>query len=273
MKVITEASLRRTIRSDTRRFVLEKDKILSPAAREFLTDRKIVIVREKTAGKPPKDNREVNLTDEVKKTAEKLEKAAYVDFESGAFYPQKPEHMTQLFGNKLVAKDHPRIIFRGMLDEVQAEVILAQTEIMGNGGSEKLISELDEVLQTLRLMMRCDVLDESFEKKTILGLDHDAIREHSHHPMRHYKIVQMILPDKHLGAEYARLNQLRTAIRRTEIAAVSAYRDGAKMSRSDIVEGLNRLSSVLHIMMCRYLAGWYNGSSADLKKGREHGKG
>ena len=36
MKVITEASLRRTVRSDARQFVLEKDKILSPAAREFL---------------------------------------------------------------------------------------------------------------------------------------------------------------------------------------------------------------------------------------------
>ena len=56
MKVITEASLRRIIRSDARRFVLEKDKILSPAAREFLTDRKIAIVQERTAGKPPEDD-------------------------------------------------------------------------------------------------------------------------------------------------------------------------------------------------------------------------
>lgn len=264
MKVITEASLRRTIRSDARRFVLERDKILSPAAREFLTDRKIAVIREKTAGKPPKEDRKVEPTDETPKTtAEKSEKAVYVDFESGAFYTQKPEHMTQLFGNKLVAKDHPRIIFRGMLDEVQAEVILAQTEILDRGGSEKLISELDEVLQTLRLMMRCDVFDESFEKKTILGLNHDEIREHSHHPMRHYKIAQMVLPDKSLGADYARLNHLRTAIRRTEIAAVSAYREGGGTSRSDIVEGLNRLSSVLHIIMCRYLAGWYNDSPAD----------
>ena len=81
--------------------------------------------------------------------------------------------------------------------------------------------------------------------------------------MRHYKIEQMVLPDKSLGADYARLNHLRTAIRRTEIAAVSAYREGGETSRSDIVEGLNRLSSVLHIIMCRYLAGWYNDSPAD----------
>lgn len=267
MKVITEASLRRTVRSDARQFVLEKDKILSPAAREFLTDRKIAIVRERTAGKPPEE-RQIVSPDEQKKTMPKAEeaaaeKAAYIDFESGAFYTRKPEHMTQLFGNQLVSKDHPRIIFRGMLDAVQAEVILAQTEIIGRGGSEKLASALEEVLQTLRLMMRCDVLDESFEKKTILGLNHDEIREHSHHPMRHYKIAQMVLPDKHLGADYARLNHLRTAIRQTEIAAVSAYRKGAGINRSDIVEGLNRLSSVLHIIMCRYLAGWYNDSPAD----------
>ncbi|EFV01246.1 putative ATP:cob(I)alamin adenosyltransferase [Pseudoramibacter alactolyticus ATCC 23263] len=268
MKVITEASLRRIIRSDARRFVLEKDKILSPAAREFLTDRKIAIVQERTAGKPPEEERPIVSPDEQKKTMPRAEeaateKAAYIDFESGAFYTRKPEHMTQLFGNQLVSKDHPRIIFRGMLDAVQAEVILVQTEIISKRGSEKLASALEEVLQTLRMMMRCDVLDESFEKKTILGLNHDEIREHSHHPMRHYNIKQMVLPDKSLGADYARLNHLRTAIRRTEIAAVSAYREGGGMNRSDIVEGLNRLSSVLHIIMCRYLAGWYNDSPAD----------
>ncbi|WP_329887025.1 ATP-binding protein [Pseudoramibacter faecis] len=268
MKVITEASLRKTIRSDARRFVLEKDKILSPAAREFLTDRKIAIVQERIAGKAPEEERQIISPDEQKKTMPKAEeaaaaKAAYIDFESGAFYTRKPEHMTQLFGNQLVSKDHPRIIFRGMLDEVQAEVVLIQAELVAGGGSEKLVCELEEVLQTLRLMMRCDVLGEPFEKKTILGLNHDEIREHSHHPMRHYNIKQMVLPDKHLGAEYARLNHLRTAIRRTEIAAVSADREGAKMSRSDMVEGLNRLSSVLHIVMCRYLAGWYNDSPAD----------
>lgn len=40
--------------------------------------------------------------------------------------------MTQLFGNKLVCKDHPRILFRGKLDALQADVVLAQAMIQGS---------------------------------------------------------------------------------------------------------------------------------------------
>ena len=32
---------------------------------------------------------------------------------------------------------------------------------------------------------------------------------------------------------------------------------GAKYTRGDIIEELNRMSSAMHIMMCRYLAGQY----------------
>ena len=53
-------------------------------------------------------------------------KPKYVDYETGAYYMEKPEHMTQLFGNVLVAKDHPRIHFRGKLDSLQALVVLDQ---------------------------------------------------------------------------------------------------------------------------------------------------
>ena len=50
---------------------------------------------------------------------------------------------------------------------------------------------------------------------------------------------------------------LRTAVRETEVAAAEAFHDGAKYTRGDIIEELNRMSSAMHIMMCRYLAGQY----------------
>ena len=57
--------------------------------------------------------------------------------------------------------------------------------------------------------------------------------------------------------DFALLNQLRTTVRETEVAAAEAFHNGAKYTRGDIIEELNRMSSALHIMMCRYLAGQY----------------
>ena len=75
--------------------------------------------------------------------------------------------------------------------------------------------------------------------------------------MKYYKIKAMVLPDYSMGVEYALLNQIRTAIRETEVAAAGAYKEGNQYTRGDIIEELNRLSSALHIMMCKYLAGDY----------------
>ena len=89
----------------------------------------------------------------------------------------------------------------------------------------------------------------------------EELREHSHNPMKFYNIRQMILPSYTMGRDYALLNQLRAAIRETEVAAANAFYDGFRFSRSDIIEELNRLSSALHIMMCKYLAGDYKGAA------------
>ena len=157
-----------------------------------------------------------------------------------------------------MAKNHPRILFRGKLDSLQAIVVLDQALMAGQSGAQ-LLADLDDVLKSLREIMRCDVLDEPFRKETIIGLTHAELREHSHNPMKFYKIKQMVLPDYTMGRDYALLNQLRTAIRETEVAAAQAFHDGPKYIRGDIIEELNRLSSALHIMMCKYLAGDYKG--------------
>ena len=103
-------------------------------------------------------------------------------------------------------------------------------------------------------MMRCDVLDEPFRRETMIGLNHAELRDHSHHPMKYYKVKQMVLPNYTLGKTYAMLNQLRTAVRETEVSAVTAFYTGKKCERPDIVEELNRMSSAMHIIMCKYLA-------------------
>ena len=293
MKAITEDFLRYELRSSQPEvYVIPEGKILTPAAREYLQQRKIRV--EKAGGytythqlKAPvqkaeqPEEKEAQKQPEPKKTESKsrphvvatevpqpeeveipvqvtVPKPKYVDYETNAFYYEKPEHMTQLFGNKLVCKDHPRILFRGKLDALQADVVLAQAMIQAAGGSQSLIEDLADVLKDLREMMKCEVLDEKMDVETIIGLTHEELRAQSHNPMKYYKIKQMVLPEYTMGTEYAWLNRLRTAIRETEVAACQAFHSGKTYIRTDIIEELNRLSSALHIMMCRHLAGWYS---------------
>ncbi len=258
MKVITEAILRDELRNaqpDT--YYIPEGKLLSPAAREYLQQRKIKISKNKpnSAASPEPVSTPVPEMPTVQ-VAEGI-KPKFVDYVTGAYYIEKPEHMTHLYGNVLVPKNHPRILFRGKLDSLQALVVLNQAIIAEGNCNEQLLRDLSNILGVLREMMRCDVLDEEFRNEYIIGLSHAELRERSHDPMKFYKVKQMVLPDYTMGKEYALLNQLRTAVRECETSAASAFHIGGKYTRKDIIEELNRLSSALHIMMCKYLAGDY----------------
>lgn len=276
MKVITEAALRNELGlSRPESYTIPEGKILSPAAKEFLQQRKVRILKEgeelEEPEKPVQSGRSAKAGTSAGKTAEyqatdvppmpevKVEekKPKFIDYETGAYYYEKPEHMTHLVGNVLVVKNHPRIYFRGKLDSLQALIVLNQSIFVEEGGQEKLVEDLQDVVNSLREMMRCDVLDEPFEREMIIGLTHAELREHSHNPMKFYNIKQMVLPDYTLGKTYALLNQIRTAVRETEVAAATAFHDGKKYTRTDIIEELNRMSSAIHIIMCKYLAGEY----------------
>lgn len=262
MKVITEAILRDELRASVpEAYRVPEGKILSPAAREYLQQCKIKVIDRNHKAAPPREPEitatEVPQMPEVKISREEAPKPRFEDYETGAYYYDKPEHMTHLYGNVLVPKDHDRIIFRGKLDSLQALIVLNQALLHEQGGLDKLTEDLSDILACLREMMRCDVLDEPFLRDRIIGLTHKELREHSHNPMKYYNVRQMVLPDYTLGKAYAMLNQIRTAVRETEVAAATAFHVGKIYQRNDIIEELNRMSSAMHIIMCKYLAGEY----------------
>ncbi len=257
MKVITEAILRAELRAtEPEVYSIEPGKILSPAAREYLQQRKIKIAN---ACKEDVNKIAISESEITKEKTEPYSTAGekFIDYETGAYYTEKPEHMTHLYGNVLVAKNHPRILFRGKLDSLQALIVLDQAILAEAEENKKIIKDLSEILGVLRSIMRSDVMNEELQSDTILGFTHAQLRERSHEPMKYYNIKPMTLPDYTMGKTYALLNQLRTAIRETEVAASEAFRVGTKCTKTDIIEELNRLSSALHIMMCMYLTGQY----------------
>lgn len=226
-KVITEATVRKEMRFlGSEPYRVPAGKLLSPAAKEYLNQQKKDIV---------------------------YEDMLYGATKEGC----KPEHMTHLDSNTLVPKDHPRIIFRGKLDSLQSEIILAQTFLAEAGGYERLVQELSDIVKVLMEVMRCDACGEEMREIGFLGLTHEELRAHSHDPQKYYQVKQMIMPDYTMGKAYALINRLRTKARETEICAVKAFWDGTAYQRKDIVVVLNRLSSAMHIIMCRMLAGYY----------------
>lgn len=267
MKVITESMVRMELKKNVPEvYTIPEGALLSPAAREYLQQCRVRIADgAKQKGKAGSMDSGITETPAqaeagavlAKHRPEPEKRFKYVDYVTKAYYDEKPEHMTQLAGNMLVPKDHPRILFRGRLDSLQAAVVMAQAELVQMREPEDLLADLQDILTGLMELMRCDVLDEPFTRNTIIGLTHAQLREHSHNPMKFYKIKAMVLPDYTFGKAYAILNWLRAAVRETETAAVQAFHDGTRYDRMDIIQELNRMSSAMHIVMCKYMAGEY----------------
>ena len=162
---------------------------------------------------------------------------------SGGTLSEKPEHMTHLNGEVLVVKDHPRIVFRGKLDTLEAELLLCQ---LADGSLE---APVGEILALARQIIRCEVLDEPLSPGTLCGLTEDEQRRRSHFPQDYYGQPHF-MPSAADGAVIARLNRARCAAREAELAAVTAFRDrDGNPTRVDILRAMNRMSSMLYILM------------------------
>ena len=162
---------------------------------------------------------------------------------SGGYLEEKPEHMTHLNGEVLVTKNHPRIAFRGKLDTLEAELILCQL------AGTHLITPVGEILALARQLIRCDVLEEPVQSEKLCGLTEEEQRKRSHFPQDYYGQPHF-MPSVSDGEVIARLNRARCAAREAELAAVAAFsdRDG-NPTRLDILRALNRMSSMLYILM------------------------
>ena len=159
----------------------------------------------------------------------------------GGFCEEKPEHMTHLQGDVLVQKTHPRIAFRGAVDLLEAELILCKLKTG--------ISELQEILELARRLIRCEVLDEPVGEIKLCGLTEAEQRRRSHFPQEVFGIAHF-MPEAADGERMAYLNRCRAVCRSAELAACHAFvdRDG-NVLRPDILQAMNRMSSMLYILM------------------------
>ena len=237
MELLTREDVRRMSDNGTRGpVVVNRDQKLTPGARDWLAAHKIQAVFPQGRDDP----------------------AAPVSAKYrtlfGATLNEKPEHMTHLKGNILVRKDHPRIAFRGMIDALEGEIMLAQ---QASQAYPTLVKELGEALALVRRLIRCDVLDEPVGELRLCGYDAGQLREYSHYPDK-YLGQPHFLPAYTDGPALLAVNKVRTLVRQTELSAYAAFKDvEGNVTRGDIILALNRLSSLMWIIMIKLKAGQY----------------
>lgn len=224
----TEEMVRGNIRNrDGKRvFFLGKADNLTPGARDYLSRERIQVLPAEAAKTP-----EYRLL-------------------NGAVLSKKPEQMTHLHGDVLVPKTHPRIAFRGAMDTLEADLLLCQLNV-----SSELRKNLGDILALARQLIRCEVMNEPVPTEKLCGLTEDEQRRRSHHPQDYYGQPHF-MPEYTDGPEVLQLNRCRCAARNAELAAARAFTDAdGNATRGDILQALNRMSSMIYILMIQTKSG------------------
>ena len=97
-----------------------------------------------------------------------------------------------------------------------------------------------------RQIIRCDVREEKLVWDKLCGLTQEEQRRRSHFPQEYYGQPHF-MPSASDGMAIARLNRVRCAAREAELAAVKAFPE-----REDILRALNRMSSMLYLLMIQW---------------------
>ena len=224
----TEDMVRQNLRNRAgkRVFYLAKGDTLTPGARDWLRQERVEIL-----------------------DAHKAKPDVY-RLLNGAVLTEKPEHMTHLNGDILVLKTHPRIRFRGCMDTLEAELLWCAFHTEGS-----LRKALEEILNFARQLIRCDVLEEPVPEGKLCALTAEELRHRSHFPQNYYNQTHF-MPAPADGEKILRMNRCRCAARAAELAAAEAFTDGeGSCGRTDILRAMNRMSSMIYILMIQEKSG------------------
>ncbi|MEG1255498.1 cobalamin adenosyltransferase [Clostridium sp.] len=250
MSLLTECELRKQLKNtDIKEYEVEKGVIITPSAKQYLQDKNIkLMIVDKLGAK--KQGNSKNENEDKGKIFPK-----YICLQGG-YVEKKPEHMTQLYGEKLVPKDHRRIEFRGRLDSLQSKILEAQV-LSVKLEKESVAKDLEEILCFVRNVLRAEVLEEQLPEFSLLGMNENDLREISHNPKKYFNMEHFI-PNYKMGEIVIALNSIRSNVREVEVCGFKAFKDiDGEITRNDIIRYLNRLSSCLYVMMLKFLSGKY----------------
>lgn len=251
--VVTEYLLRNKLKGNNeKKYTLFPGDILTPSARQLLTDRGVEIIKveeqsEKTKLKEPK-------TLQIEKIVE--EKIPKFRGLSGEYYLEKGEKMTHLRGDIIVPKNNKRIVLRGKIDNLLAEWLITHKSLSSLKNS-KLNGDLDSVYGMIRKIMTAEIKNELLENIEVLGYSMEKTKEISHNPKKHFGVDHLFLIDSTYSDEILQLNRIRTLVRMCELSAMDSFYDSYGEKENKMMEAFNRLSSAVYIMMLKGKSGEY----------------
>jgi len=248
-KLLTDVELRATwSRNREKNYYVVEGTILTPSAKDFIHEHDISLCY------LPSEN----LSTVMSRTPIPMRdgKAVYIDARTGEELEEKPEEMTHLRGNQLVPKTHPQIEFRGRLDSLIAQMMEVQL-VADERGETQIVRDLEELANYARKILGAEVKEEPLTELRLLEMDSGELRSISHNVKKALGIEHPV-PNYKMGRMCIALNRLRTQVREVELAAARAFEENGTFRRTDIIEGLNRMSSCVYVIFCRKLSGYYD---------------
>jgi len=178
---------------------------------------------------------------------------------------KKTELLTLLDGERLVPKTHPRIALRGKLDTLISQAVWVQTQFAVSFEKYPVLRHaLADLRSFMGNLLRSEVTGEPQEEISMGDLADETIHRISHNPLK-YLGHDHIVPELKHGANVSLLNVLRAMAREAELEACRTFQtDSFDLTRPDIVQGLNRLSSAIYVLMLMTLVVETTGSLPDL---------
>lgn len=244
-KLLTDVDLRaHWFRTKEKVYFVTPDTYVTPTARDFLREHGI----ELQVAAPSLSQKTMSVTPIPMENGH----VKFVNALTGEAMDRKPEDMTHLRGNLLVPKTHPRIAFRGQLDSLMAQIMDIQLTA-AESGAEQVADDLEKLLDFVRQILGAEVKEEPLQEISLLGMDSGMIRATSHN-VKKYIGIDHPIPSYRMGRLCVALNRLRTQVREVELSAAQAFPPDGPENRTDIIEGLNRLSSCVYILFCRAVA-------------------
>lgn len=221
---------------------------LTPSAQQLLSERKIRIRHVDEQGRTYNtgDDGELHQVHPLTSGTSRPENHCSL---CGSDVIHKPALLTHLDNHNLVLKTHPRIVLRGRLDSITAECIVLQHQLPAVQEFPAVAGYFADLRSFMGRVLRAEVTGEALGDLAMGDMDTDTLHKISHNPLK-YLQHDHIVPAAEHGLDVALLNRLRAEVREVELLAAEIYLDvSLQLSRSDIVTGLNRLSSAIYVLM------------------------
>lgn len=236
-------------------FEIEKGTLLTPSAKQFLSEKgiELIIKGDKVVSSKKIDEA---INEEVEEKVY-YEKPKYVG-KNGEYYFEKPEYMTVVDGNILMSKNSKQIALRGKIETFLAEVLLIGKELELSLSNEKLIKDIETIIKFIQNIIVAEKLDKILENQILFdGKTVKNIKEIVKNPKDYFKKGHLLEISLLSDITIHKLNRLRFLARELEIQAIDYFVEDYKVNRKDLLEAFNVLSDAIYILILKVDNGDY----------------